>query len=73
MDPRQIAILKVVKVNDGIRGNTPQERATLDSLEREGYLKREEREPSFPGGPTPAPTYRITVLGLAVLAGSEET
>jgi hypothetical protein len=73
MDLRQIALLKVVKVNDGLRGNTPQERAMLDSLERDGYLKREDREPPFPGGPTPAPVYRITVLGLAVLAGSEET
>jgi hypothetical protein len=73
MDPRQIDLLKVVKVNGGIRGNTPQERAMLDSLEREGYLKRESPEPSFPGGPTPAPVYRITVLGLAVVAASETT
>jgi hypothetical protein len=71
MDPRQIALLKVVKVNDGLRGNSPEERATLDSLEREGYLKREEREPPFPGGPIPAPVYRITVFGLATLAAQE--
>jgi hypothetical protein len=71
MDPRLIDLLKVVKVNGGLRGNTPEERATLDSLEREGYLKREDGEPPFPGGPIPAPVYRITVLGLAVLAGSE--
>jgi len=71
MDPRQIALLKVVKVNSGIRGNTPQERATLDSREREGYLKREDPEPPFPGGPPPPPIYRITVLGLATLAAQE--
>jgi hypothetical protein len=68
---RQIALLKVVKINDGIRGNTPQERAMLDSLVRDGYLKREDREPPFPGYPTPPPIYRITVLGLAMLAENE--
>ena len=73
MDPRQIDLLKVVKVNGGIRGNTPQERAMLDSLEREGYLKRENPESPSPGGPIPAPVYRITVLGLAMLAGNETT
>jgi hypothetical protein len=73
VDPRQIDLLKVVKINGGIRGNTLQERAMLDSLELEGYLKRENPEPPFPGGPIHAPVYRITVLGLAALAGSEET
>jgi hypothetical protein len=73
MDPRLIDLLKVVKVNDGLRGNTPQERAMLDSLVSDGYLKREEREPPFPGGPIPAPVYRITVLGLAMLAENETT
>jgi hypothetical protein len=73
MDPRQIDLLKVVKVNDGLRGNAPQERAMLDSLVSDGYLKREEREPPFPGGPIPAPVYRITVLGLAMLAENETT
>ena len=43
----------------------------LDSLVSDGYLKREDREPPFPGYPTPPPTYRITVLGLATLAAQE--
>jgi hypothetical protein len=73
MDFRLIDLLKVVKVNGGLRGNTPEERARLDSLEREGYLKRENPEPPFPGGPIPAPVYRITVLGLAVVGASKET
>jgi hypothetical protein len=69
MDPRQIVILKVAK--NGIVGNTPQEIAMLDSLVSDGYLKREDREPPFPGYPAPAPIYRITVLGLATLAARE--
>ena len=73
MDPGQIALLKVVKVNGGLRGNSPQERAMLDSIEREGYLRREDRDPPFPGGPIPAPIYRLTDLGLAVLADNETT
>ena len=71
MDPGQIALLKVVKTSGGIRGNTPQERAMLDSLESEGYLRRQDREPPFPGGPIPTPIYQITVLGLAALATLE--
>jgi hypothetical protein len=69
MDPRQIVILKAAK--NGIVGNTPQEIAMLDSLVSDGYLKREDREPPFPGYPTPPPIYRITVLGLATLAAQE--
>lgn len=72
MDPRHINLLKVVKANGGIRGNTPPERVMLDSLEREGYLKSEDPEASS-GVPVQAPVYRITVLGLAAVAGSEET
>ena len=69
MDPRQIVILKAAK--NGIVGNTPQEIAMLDSLVSDGYLKREDREPPFPGYPTHPPIYRITVLGLATLAAQE--
>jgi hypothetical protein len=69
MDPRQIVILKAAK--NRIVGNTPQEIAMLGSLVRDGYLKREDREPPFPGYPTPTTIYRITVFGLATLAAQE--
>ena len=63
MDPRHIDLLRAIKANPGIRGNTPKERAVLDSLEREGYLKRDDGE-----APSGGPTYRISVLGMAMVA-----
>lgn len=72
MDPRHIVILKAAKTG-GVVGNSPEEIAALDSLVREGYLKRQDREPPFPGKPTPPPIYRITVLGSAALVENEST
>ena len=67
MDPRQIAILKMAHSASGVSGNSPEEQAILNSLVSTGYLTRQDREPPFPGSPTPPPIYRITVLGLAAL------
>jgi hypothetical protein len=66
MDARQIAILRAARLG-GIVGNSSEDLAMLDSLVSSGYLERQDREPPFPGSPTPSPIYRITILGLAAL------
>jgi hypothetical protein len=65
MDSHQISILKTAHSTGGIRGNTPQEQAILESLVSAGYLIREGVEAPFPGKAEPLPIYRLTVLGLA--------